>query len=411
MSMYNANIKSWIVSPVFHRSNMRTEFRLPENTTLTSNLRLLNVGVLTNINNTTLRYNYLAGSGACIKNIYLMDGKVLLDQVLNFPALEGFKRYNKSNSTNCDIGKIVHNNGMGFVYDREAEIANVQPKALIREFYPTAPNMPSNTEQNTPTAFINLREVFPLLNALLFLDTKLFPKLSVIIEYTSVNVLLPDTNIRMAQTIQPLLVCDEILDASNVPKFTGVSWNTMELETVEMPTGTDGSHQVINRKLMGFNEKTLNRLLVQKSLYTIDVANSIGSGFYLSLGSEAQVEEIFQVILNGGNLIADSGITTPAMALSLLTDTFGTCNAIPTGADVGMYNSQTYIDGQFNRVGHLGYYGVQVMEKIRNLQINYSRNCRTGGSDQYKSQMMLNFFGEVTKSIVLVKDGYKVMYL
>ena len=405
MSVYNANIKSWVISPVFHRSGVRTEFRLPENSTFTSSLRLLNVGVLTSAANNSVRYNYLAGSAGCIKNIYLMDGKTVLDQVINFQALEGFKRYNKTNEANCDLAKVLRNHGMGFVYDRAAIAGGVIPNAMIKEFNPVSPNIPTQVEATTPTAFINLQEVFPLLSAMLFLDTSLFSRLTVVVEYTSLNAIVEDPNVKVAGTLQPLLVADEILDASKVPKFGGVSWNTMELESVQVPEGVEGTVQVINRKLMGFNEKTLTRLLVQKALF------GTGSTLYGTLGSEAMVEEVFQVVVNGSNLIADSGINTPAMALALLTDTFGNCNAIPASGDVGVYNFQNYFENAAQRVGHLSYYGVQVAEKIKNLQISYSRKCRTNGYDIYKAPMMLNVFGEITKSIILTKDGYKIMYL
>jgi hypothetical protein len=405
MSIYNANIKSWVISPVFHRSNLRTEFRLPENATFTSNLRLINVGVLTTAGNTTVRYNYLAGSAGCIRNIYLMDGKTVLDQVLNFQSLEGFKRYNKTNEVNCDMAKVLKNHGMGFCYDRGAVSGGVVPNALIKEFNPVSPNIPNAVESTTPSAFINLQEVFPLLNAMLFLDTTLFSRLSVIVEYTLLNAIVYDQNIKATATLQPLLVADEILETSKVPKFTGVSWNTMELESVQVPQGQDDSTQVINRKLMGFNEKTLNRVLVQKALL------DNGSPFYGTLGSEAMVEEVFQVVVNGSNLLADQGINSSAMAMSMLSDVFGNCNSIPCCGDVGVYNFANFFEDATKRIGHLSYYGVQVAEKIKNLQITYSRKCRKNGSATYKAQMILNIFGEVTKSIVLTKDGYKVMYL
>lgn len=400
MSFYSSNIKSWVISPVFDRSLVRSEFRLPQNAYLAPNIRLLNVGVMAD---GSARYNLLSGSSAHIKNIYLMDGKVVLDQVNNFQAIESFKRYNKTNNANCDIEKILHNHGMGFIYGRNYN--NSTPNAQVMEFHSDAPNSPQLSESITPKGFINLQEVFPLLRALEIVDTNVFTKLSVVLEYTTANVLTLGEPARVNGTVQPLIVVDEILSMpqGTSPKFAGVKWNCMELETVQLPQGEAGKQQVFDWKLMGFNNKSLNRLLVQKVGEVSDL--------YLSLGSEAMVGETIQFVVNGSNLLADQGIDGPNMALGLLSDTFGVCNSIPCSNDTACYKIDNMVANAFDRVGHLSYFGVSVSASIQNLQVNYSRNCRTGGSGIYSQPLQFNFWGEVSKAIVPTKTGYSVVYV
>jgi len=434
MSYYTSNIKSWVISPVFDKSQIRSEFRLASNALFTSGLRLLNIGVIESIptNGGPVRYNYLAGNGSHIKNMYLMDGKVVLDQVLNFQALEAFKRYNKPNSVNCDVNKIIHQNGLGFVYDRQVETPAIPPvpanpnatpptpaipgvpavsyDAMIKEFYPNAPNAPTQSESTTPKGYLNLNEVFPILKSLLFLDTNLFSNLTVVIEYINTNVLTEQTNAVVNGTTQPILVADEVMDpvfAQKVAKeFKGVSWNTMELETVQLSAGTAGTVQNLNWKLLGFNNKTLNRLLVQKAGF-----NGLNvSELYGALGSEAMINEKFQVIVNGSNLLPNDGITGPNMALDLLTSTFGNLNSIPCSNDAGFYKANVLVENTVARLGHLSYYGVVVGSKIQNLQVSYSRTMRTNGATQYGQPLQFNFFGEVSKSLVPTKDGYLINY-
>ena len=407
MAFYTNNIKSWCIDAQFDRSKMRSEFRLDNNmgALYLSNMRLINVGLV--VDTQANRYNLLLGSEGVIKNMYLYDGKVVLDSVLNFSGIEAFKRYNKTNSSNCDIHKVLKNHGLGFVLS--SYVVEDMDVPIVTEFFPNAPNTPATSEENSPLGFLNLKEIFPLLGQLEYIPTSLFKDLKLVIEYelghalTSVGASVP------TKTTLPLLIADQVMDDALAVKvaseFKQVVWNAVEVESVYLPEGTAGKVQSVNFKLSGFNNKTLGRLLMQKA------ATTLQSALYRNVASEAMVEEAIQVVVNGSNVLPEFGADRPNMRLSLLSSTFGNCNSIPSSNDTAFYGVDMVIDDAADRVGHLDYFGLLISDKIQNLQVQYSRNCRTGGSAQYKQPLNLNFYGEVAKTIAKTNDGYRILYL
>ena len=105
MSVYTAGIKSWNIDPQFHKSKLRDEFRLDRGypALFYSTLRILNIGVVTDKQQT--RYNYLTGAHGAIKNIYLMDGKRVLDQLISAAPYIGFLKQMKPNASQMDLDK------------------------------------------------------------------------------------------------------------------------------------------------------------------------------------------------------------------------------------------------------------------------------------------------------------------
>ena len=407
MAFYTNNIKSWCIDAQFDRSKMRSVFRLDNNMNALylSNMRLLNVGLV--VDEKANRYNLLLGTEGIIKNMYLYDGKVVLDSVLNFSGIEAFKRYNKTNSSNSDIHKILKAHGLGFALSYHT--VDVKDVPLVAEFYENAPNTPATSEEDSPLGFITLTEVFPLLAQLQFLSTSIFKDLTLVVEYELGHALTTEGGAVPTKTTLPLLIADQVLDEALAVKvaseFKQVVWNAMEVESVYLPEGTPGKVQSVNFKLSGFNNKTLNRLLMQKAATTHE------SALYRNVASEVMVEEVIQVCVNGSNILPEAGVDRPAMKLSLLNSTFGNCNTIPGSNDTGFYGVPIVVDDYAHRVGHLDYFGILVADKIQNLQVQYSRNCRTNGAAQYKQPLNINFYGEVAKAIAKTKDGYRVLYL
>ena len=160
MSLYTSKIQSLSIDPIFNKSKMRTEHKFTTDGLYYPNLRLLNIGVVSSAANSTIRYNFLTGNGSSIKNIYLMDGSVVLDQVLNFQIIEALKRYNQTNEVNCDF-KILHQNGLGFVLDslNSGVTANDLPKS--RSFSQILPVSLNLTRLSHPKAILIYVKFFP----------------------------------------------------------------------------------------------------------------------------------------------------------------------------------------------------------------------------------------------------------
>ena len=404
MSVYTDTLKTLQIDPVFNLSRTRSEFRIPADALYLANLRLLNIGVSVNQADNTARYNFLTGSASSIKNIFLYDGTTVLDQVLDFQNIQAFKMYNKSNEDNCDMKKVLLNHGMGFVLARSASTV----PASVFEFFPNASNAPSNSDATTVKGFLSLKDVFPLLAKLDYLHAGLFKSLRIVIEYgTNISV---NASATVKDTTQPLLCIDQVLNESVAQKwlseFKSVAWNALEVEKVSLEAGTAGAKQEKSFRLNGFEQKTLGRLLIKKT----GLGTSV-SAVYGTNGSEAMVEEKIQVRINGSNILPESGCDRPNYRLGMLVDNFASCNAIPCSNDTGCLKLATIVDSEADRVGHLDYFGLTISKKITDMQIEYSRMCRTGGADQYAQPLLIHVIGEVAKMLVKTANGYQIVYL
>jgi hypothetical protein len=82
MAFYSdETIKTEILEPVVHVSNNRSEFRIKGNSIL-SNLRLGNIQLLDA--DGTASSNDVVGMFACIRNLYIYDGRNVLCSVRDF---------------------------------------------------------------------------------------------------------------------------------------------------------------------------------------------------------------------------------------------------------------------------------------------------------------------------------------
>ena len=412
MAFYTNTVATKIIDPQFNQSKYRSEFRIQEEGLYASNMRVLNLGLLASEASFTANrfYNKLAGVHGVVKNIYLYDGKVILDQVIDYKDYGAFKEFNNSNNANCDVAKMLSKTGLGFVYDNIAfNPAGVLPTPQIKEFNTAnGGHIPNTSTDNSPAGYLDLRSVFPLLKQLDFLHTGLFKNLRVVIEYDVSEALTTNSlNGGVDSTTMPILVVDQFVNPQFVDKwlsdFKSVVWNAIELETVQAPTIT--SKTTTKYRLNGFCNKTLQSLLMQKK------GSSSVSTLYNSLGSETMFGEEIQVYVNGSSILPESGVKSANYRLALLNDTFGNCNTHPCAANLSMYGASNSIDNAANRVGHLDYFGVEINKKIGSLDIEFTRDVVAGLSDQYKQALTLNFFGTVAKAIVKTKDGYQVMYL
>jgi len=405
MTFYTSNVKTWVIDPVFNLSKVRSEFRLDPNKLYTSGLRLLDVGLVVDAKSS--RYNFLVG-GQPIRRIVLYDGKQVLDSV-DFHNIEGFRRYNKTNATNCDSEKVLKKHGLGFTFYRNtSDSVDINP-IYIQEFNETTDNRPTADPLDTPKTFINLREVLPMLKAVPYIHTGVFKDVRIVIDYLITDALALDGTSNVTGTTMPVLLGDEILDpkvaADFVANLKQVTWNAIESETVLVPASNPAQTpvQLIKFRSTGFSNKTVSRLLVQKQPFT---ANQL----YGTACSVAMIGETFRFIVNGADLLSDK-LDRPNMMLGMLNDTWGNCNTHSCANDLAMYDSNLYVETFDAKVGSLAYAGVVVSQKINDFQIDYSRETPVGCDGRYKQGLYLNIFGEVLKQLVVTKTGYVIRYL
>ena len=83
--IYSTNkIQTKVLDPIYH-TNRRTEFQIEPNAVIMDNIRLVVVGFIASQNGSVS--NKLGVLGMLVKNIYLMDGGTVVDQMQDLPQL------------------------------------------------------------------------------------------------------------------------------------------------------------------------------------------------------------------------------------------------------------------------------------------------------------------------------------
>lgn len=406
------SLRTILLDPENDISNRRTIFKFPEGI-YPSNIKLLNLGCIANDPSPKI-YNELAGVLSIVKQISLLDGAVVIDAIDKANIWNAFKSYNKSNDNNRDLQKNLKKNNLGF---------EVEPSSsLISPYY--SPTKATNDPDTTAKAWIDLSDMFPFLKQIKYIDTAMFPKFRVVIEYDTDKLSWMTGGFGNCSTVEPLLSIEEINDPafrSSVWKdFKGLNYVSYEVDTVRLPavnpTGADPQKQQNETfRLNGFNGKILNRCLVSKN--SLDFTNGRGSDKYGKLGSEAQNSEVFQLRVNGSQLFPRSGIVDNNERLAVLNDTWGVLNSVPSAGSLPFYDSVNYVNDSDNRLGHLDYFGCNVGYKIEDLQLDYQRQgaydstLASQSQGRFNQQLDINMFGEVMKRLVWANGKYIITYM
>jgi hypothetical protein len=399
MSIYTENIKTQFIDPV-HHSNKRCEMRLLTGKQYLTNLRVCGLGCTVDNQAVDVDYNKIGGVKSLIKNAHLMDGNVVIDQLVNVNKYCSFKNYNKTNQKASDF-KALDKSGMGFIYSKDADEETSSTQALrVREFN-EAHGLPSEIASQTPQAWIDLKDLFPVLKSLQFIDTTVFKNLRVVLEFdSSVNALTAGgmPQVKVVQILQPLLVADEVL--MPVQSSSSVVWNAIESDSTVLPQGSTSKTFRFN----GFNSKRVSAVLLQKEPTTSK------SGFYQSLGSVAMKNEQIMVRVDGADALPVP-MNKANARLALLRDTFGNTNSYPCVNSLSMYNPVAFVKDSANRLQHLDYFGCSIgsPNPIKDLQLVYQRE--PSNDSFYVQELKLNLWGVVSKSIIVKPDGsYTVQY-
>ena len=175
MALYSTSVETQILDPVFSSKN-RCEFRIPDRDgSYLPNLRLGNVGVTTAVN--AVPYALGCGVASVIKRIQLMDGNEELDSLREANAWLTFKSFFRPNSEASGIKMIEEGGaGRGFTSSTSLEVDVPLPSQKFA-------NSLAQGAENLFTGYIDLRVIFPLLNQMSHLNTKMFPNLRVVIEW------------------------------------------------------------------------------------------------------------------------------------------------------------------------------------------------------------------------------------
>ncbi len=380
------------------------------------NMRLLNVGVSSN---GAHLYNRLVGAYAIIRNIRLLDGKTELSACNEMQMIQGFKNVNRANSHSEVVDSKLSQNSLGWEVQ-----GDVRKTGRVEKV-----NGATNLEATSFTGWLDLRDVFPMLNSVSHLPTAVFKNLNIQIEYASLldRQILADVTAHI-NTIRPLLAVDVMQNPKIVAKLNGqlksARWLELEHDQFNIPQSVNNGGandqlllQSVNPKINGFNNKHIERILISKEyqnpLKPLNGNNQIGFGRYASPTCFRQVVN-FRV--NGRNIFPRNGITGNNERLAYLIDAWGDCLAYPSSNEFGINGiADVLIDGN-DYAGQLDYIGGYIGEYVNDLVINYQRTglqAGGGANDERPATdaLIAHVYAECAKQLIVNPDlSYTIEY-
>lgn len=417
MSYSNGAIKTMYLDPVSFVPNGRCAFEL-DATKLAylPNMRLLNLGC----DNNTAGIDYSQGLGAVslIKNCRLMDARTEISALRNVAPYAFFKNMNRSNDINKSNDSYYKRNQIGY------EINGLNNN--IEHIYSSGQ---SNTAASgdTATAYLDMREVLPALNALPVLPSQTFKNLRMEIEFDSsmANQILDQNNV-VVDILRPILAVDYIDDDKVAQPLIdmlndGVVWNEIQWDNFLIPAvDTSGfgpgdvATQSRTNQSMGFKGKSLNRLLIQKQLVdrAQEVTGAQVNGFGAVASSQAVLQETTQVNLNGKPIWSGvNGINRPNAMLGTVVDAYDELQCFP-GSNLYLWDQQGNLNTDPTTGGQASWSCCEVGARVAELQVTISRQnvSDTGTRTPTNSALQVNLYGEVLKAITFQNGGYSVQF-
>jgi len=392
MSLYNSQVKTHVVESHYH-DNTRTEIRL-EPRVWYSNWRLTNIGATM----TAITNKYWALSSGCasgIRNMYLYDGNVLLDQKQECHQHVGFNSLRQSNEYNQDVDKELLQSHLGYQVLEDKITGSHSPSNAITDDATT-----------TSTGWINLRNVFGFLKAVSQVSGKTFPNLRIIIEWRQdfINLMQDSNGLTALTYLKPQLIVDENLNPKSTQSGSVPFWST-EIDRLEVPAVAINTPYSLKTRVNGFNNKFVRRMAIANVNSTL--GNAVASANKLKIDtSYPEKLETLQVIVNNNQIFEFKGIDNQAKKLAMLSDHWGDLN-VPLGADWYAMRATTSLftasSVPVDLVGKLSYYGFSVNDKLSNFEVEYNKTPHAN-----RAACQLLFMGEVLKELTISDKGYVI---
>lgn len=416
MDLYTSgDVQTEFVDPVSFVPNNRCAFELQgDKIAYLSNIRLLDLGL---VSNGTHNYSRGLGTLALIKNIRLLDSRMELGSLRSPAQYLFFKNQNKTNATNKSQESFMKQHQLGLeVNALDGLLDHVHDPAQA-----------TNDALTTAKGYLDLREVFPILNRLPALPTNMFRNLRVEIEFDSALANQILTDITATITVQRPVLCvdhtdnlDMVNRAMSGVMSGGVVWNEIEHDNFLLPAvdtstyANDAEVRVAQDfQSMAFRGKYVERMVLCKQV--LDKAKELNGnnpeGFGAVASSQALLEENIQYRLNGKAVIPGTGITRPNEALGLVSDEWGVTSGF-LGSNLYKWSNLNEVVKFINFGGQQAYQAVRLGARVAELQISLSRitNQDTSARDTTNAAQTINLYAEVRKVLVANANGYNITY-
>ena len=406
--------EQFLDSSSFNQS--RCEFRLPNDYSILSNMKLLNLGATCD---SAQGYNRACGVSALIKNIRLLDGANVLSECRQVGKNLGFRVLNNSNNvvqsfqSPCLLGTNI--NYSTKIIDATDSVAYKVYSA--NRYNSQIPDITTD-EATTSKGLLVLSDVLPFLSKVSMLDKMVFKNgLRLQIEWetdrlTSTNSLNGNLTI-----LEPVLCLYNVVGMdlySELKMNPGVmTWFEREVDTRFYDAQTS-----VTQKFNGFDNKKCSRILVAKEYST--GSNYLGSNNQVEAfgksGSVALLQETINVINNGvqvfpTDLNADDIARQTVNAFGQVMGHVG-FNKVQSKT-TGFPDYSLLCNSPTLQAGKIAFNGVKMAnETIKNLQIKLGRNPTPEWSTGNGDYLNVYVFGDVAKMMSVDKNGnYVVGYV
>ena len=427
MSFYSQFTKISYLETSKHNPQDRTEFVFPPSTYAYGNLRLLNVGLEGAVGSLSR-----IGSVALIKHIYLYSDREVIDMLRFANRYHSFSQLINTNSNNRSVNKILEKSSVGYVYDLGVRSRSVNNQNVVA--------VAQNTKAGSG-GYIELPRLLKLLQSEgLIIDTNKMKNWRLVIECEKgkLKYLSTGTNNTFVVT-KPTLAYDEIINPEIGKQLSdqmkNFNFSCIEHDSFDMGNMSDGAKfpnghvQSVQRKLKGFDNKFVNRLIIIKNFANNTInqtaANAMrGKGAYRS---PVQHHEKINIKVNGVPVF-DKAIDNESAKQYLTADAWGSLNLEPYEGSLSV-GSDNPTDGFVNHIGcsndrsnvtGMGsYFGCRLESKIEDLEFDVQRQKPQDSTAaapaalgrRYEQHLIYNVYAEVAKQFIVDKDGFSVRYL
>ena len=418
---HTSGLKTSLIDPVYDRTNFRTEFRFTEDKVYLSNMRLLDVGVVSN-DATDRQYNKLVGSYGVIKQMTLQDGNEILSSMQDFNRYSAFKSYVKKNDANNSVNTKLGKNNMGYIYEGGDSITEKLTK--IQHLEVSDPI--TNSTNTTALGWLSLRDCIPFLNASPYVPTNVFKNLRLVVEYDTKLSSFAQNAVAKYSTLEPLLVAEEMVNSAvamqMMKEYKSMEWTDVETDRMylnavtPLDVASPNTKQTETFLIGGYNNKRVGKVVLA-NVPTVEGTFKTGDFFdeFSNMGSMGMLKQSVQVLMNGSNLFPVP-VDTANKRLAMLVDNYGDCTQ-PMGYGSLVDASLNDIIQESAEVLNTTDYMVFSLggARVQELQLEYSRSGQivTGSADQqlerFNQPLILQTFAEVQKTLTLGAGGAYVI--
>lgn len=404
--------KTHAIDPI-NFNKYRCEFRLPSSTVLLSKMSIMNLGVYGD----TVQRDFIESMGVkgLIKKLSLYDGNQKLDEVNHFGMWSAYNEYANSNDKARDMDNYLSGSTFGFTKRYVHDVTgNTLPEDAQQIEAFNKIKKAELAEDDTFKGIISLFHELEFLKNSLVVPTTVFKNLRVVIEFQTDMSKVFKTAPANHTILRPFIVVQEIIDESVasglLKQYKGVAFQALEDDIIPVARGSLATieTQETKRKINGFNGKMLNKLIIQKER-TENKADGVKE-----FGSVAQAKESVNFTLNGKKLLPFDGCDRTNKRLGLLSMACGEHNTVLGMESVGTSNvalSNVAVSSEVAEfICNADYMAFNVLDRVRDLQIDYKRETHPLAGGEYNQAMNLNVYGRVSKAVVVSGDRYVVEY-